>query len=136
MLSGVTDTTAAPPGMPPATLPGADGLPPAPGDLAAARHALRAPPGQARRPPPPPAPPPAPPPGADGLPPGPGELAAALQAIGYLPDEGLATAAYLALVMRRPLFLEGEPGVGKTALARALAGGPGGPAARLERRHA
>ena len=40
--------------------------------------------------------------------PGPDELAAALESTGYLPDEGLATAAYLALVMHRPLFLEGE----------------------------
>src|SRR5215207_642360 len=52
---------------------------------------------------------------------GPGELAAALEGTGYLPDEGLSTAAYLALVMHRPLFLEGEAGVGKTALAQALA---------------
>src|SRR4051794_1018334 len=51
----------------------------------------------------------------------PADLAAALEGTGYLPDEGLATAAYLALVMHRPLFLEGEAGVGKTALARALA---------------
>ena len=42
----------------------------------------------------------------------PDALAEALRATGYLPDEGLATAAYLALVMRRPLFLEGEAGVG------------------------
>src|SRR5215204_4945104 len=48
-------------------------------------------------------------------------LATALEGTGYLPDEGLATAAYLALVMHRPLFLEGEAGVGKTALAQALA---------------
>ena len=51
----------------------------------------------------------------------PSDLAAALEATGYLPDEGLATAAYLALLMHRPLFLEGEAGVGKTALAQALA---------------
>lgn len=55
------------------------------------------------------------------LPADPAALAASLEATGYLPDEGLATAAYLALVMHRPLFLEGEAGVGKTALARALA---------------
>ncbi|NIH67018.1 AAA family ATPase [Modestobacter marinus] len=55
------------------------------------------------------------------LPADPAALAAALESTGYLPDEGLATAAYLALVMHRPLFLEGEAGVGKTALARALA---------------
>ncbi|MGY1834829.1 AAA family ATPase [Blastococcus sp. SYSU DS0510] len=51
----------------------------------------------------------------------PDELSAALEATGYLADEGLATAAHLALVMHRPLFLEGEAGVGKTALAQALA---------------
>jgi MoxR-like ATPase len=45
----------------------------------------------------------------------------ALDAVGYLPDTGLATAAFLALRMSRPLFLEGDPGVGKTALAQALA---------------
>ncbi|MGY1827375.1 MULTISPECIES: AAA family ATPase [unclassified Blastococcus] len=51
----------------------------------------------------------------------PDELSAALEATGYLADEGLATAAHLALAMHRPLFLEGEAGVGKTALAQALA---------------
>jgi MoxR-like ATPase len=51
----------------------------------------------------------------------PSALAAALDRTGYLPDEGLATAAFLALRMRRPLFLEGDAGVGKTSLAQALA---------------
>ncbi len=51
----------------------------------------------------------------------PSELAAALEQTGYLPDEGLATAAFLALRMQRPLFLEGDAGVGKTSLAHALA---------------
>jgi MoxR-like ATPase len=51
----------------------------------------------------------------------PAAVADALDAAGYLPDPGLATAAYLAITMRRPLFLEGDPGVGKTALAHALA---------------
>lgn len=41
--------------------------------------------------------------------------------VGYLPDAGIATAAYLALRMHRPLFCEGEPGTGKTSLAVALA---------------
>ncbi|MGY1744771.1 AAA family ATPase [Blastococcus sp. SYSU D00695] len=62
----------------------------------------------------------------------PDALAGALRDTGYLPDEGLATAAYLALVMRRPLFLEGEAGVGKTALARALAEVTGRPLYRLQ----
>ena len=40
----------------------------------------------------------------------------------YLADEGLATAAYLALALGKPLLLEGSPGVGKTEAAKALAG--------------
>jgi MoxR-like ATPase len=51
----------------------------------------------------------------------PAELAGRLEATAYLPDAGLATAAFLALRMGRPLFLEGEAGVGKTSLAQALA---------------
>jgi MoxR-like ATPase len=39
----------------------------------------------------------------------------------YLPDHGLATAIWLALQMGRPLLLEGEPGVGKTEVAKTLA---------------
>jgi len=53
--------------------------------------------------------------------PGPEQLRAALARTGYLADEGLATAAFLAVRLRRPLFLEGDAGVGKTALAQALA---------------
>jgi MoxR-like ATPase len=45
----------------------------------------------------------------------------ALRAESYLPDHGLATAVYLSLAMRRPLLLEGEPGVGKTEVAKTLA---------------
>jgi MoxR-like ATPase len=45
----------------------------------------------------------------------------ALRDAAYLPDRGLATAIYLALAMRRPLLLEGEPGVGKTEVAKTLA---------------
>jgi MoxR-like ATPase len=52
---------------------------------------------------------------------GPDELAARLDAVGYLADRGLATAAFLAVRMGKPLFCEGEPGTGKTALALALA---------------
>jgi MoxR-like ATPase len=51
----------------------------------------------------------------------PAELATALRACGYLADDGLATATFLAMQMHRPLFCEGEPGTGKTALAQALA---------------
>ncbi|WP_236789445.1 MoxR family ATPase [Amycolatopsis sp. GM8] len=50
----------------------------------------------------------------------PEELATALEGTGYLADEGVATAAFLALRMKRPLFCEGEPGTGKTSLAVAL----------------
>src|SRR3954462_6599933 len=52
---------------------------------------------------------------------GPDDVAKALERTGYLADDGLATAAFLALKMGRPLFCEGEPGTGKTALAQALA---------------
>ncbi len=46
---------------------------------------------------------------------------AGLAATGYLADEGLATALFLAVRMGQPLLLEGEPGVGKTEAAKALA---------------
>ena len=48
-------------------------------------------------------------------------LAQALQQAGYFADRRLATAVFLALRLQRPLLLEGEPGVGKTELAKALA---------------
>ncbi|GAA4230436.1 MoxR family ATPase [Actinomadura meridiana] len=62
----------------------------------------------------------------------PGELGRLLDRHDYLCDEGLATACFLALRMRRPLFLEGEAGVGKTELAKALARGLGAPLIRLQ----
>ena len=46
---------------------------------------------------------------------------ASLQSVGYFPDRRLATAIHLATQLGRPLLLEGDPGVGKTALAKALA---------------
>lgn len=51
----------------------------------------------------------------------PGELRSALLAQAYLTDRGLSTATFLALSLGRPLLLEGEAGVGKTELAKALA---------------
>jgi MoxR-like ATPase len=62
----------------------------------------------------------------------PAALAAALGDQGYLADDGVATAAYLALAMRRPLFLEGDAGVGKTALAQSLASLLDAPLIRLQ----
>jgi MoxR-like ATPase len=49
------------------------------------------------------------------------DVLAALAARHYIADRGLATAIYLALKRGRPLLLEGEPGVGKTEVARVLA---------------
>jgi MoxR-like ATPase len=62
----------------------------------------------------------------------PEDLAKALADTGYLADEGLATAGYLALRLGRPLFLEGEAGVGKTAFAQALAVATGAHFVRLQ----
>lgn len=44
-----------------------------------------------------------------------------LQSAGYIADRALGTVVFLALRMRRPLFLEGEAGVGKTEIAKVLA---------------
>jgi len=49
-------------------------------------------------------------------------LERALRSAFYLADEGLATAAYLALALGKPLLLEGAPGVGKTEAAKAISG--------------
>ena len=59
-------------------------------------------------------------------------VVSALAAQDYLADEGLATAVFLALRLRRPLLLEGEAGVGKTEVARALATWSGGELIRLQ----
>jgi MoxR-like ATPase len=55
-----------------------------------------------------------------------------LRAHDYLPDEGLATAVFLALRLHRPLLLEGEAGVGKTEVAKVLATWTGGELIRLQ----
>jgi MoxR-like ATPase len=62
----------------------------------------------------------------------PTQVAVALDQAGYLADTGVATAAFLAMAMGRPLFLEGDPGVGKTALAQALAQITGAELVRLQ----
>src|SRR3954469_10043487 len=59
-------------------------------------------------------------------------MRARLDEAGYLADDGLATACFLALRLHRPLFLEGEAGVGKTELAKTLASILGAPLIRLQ----
>jgi MoxR-like ATPase len=51
------------------------------------------------------------------------ETAQLLAGQGYIADRELATTVHLALVMQRPLLLEGEPGTGKTEIAKVLAAG-------------
>jgi MoxR-like ATPase len=60
------------------------------------------------------------------------DVVAGLAAQDYLADEGLATAVLLALRLERPLFLEGDAGVGKTEVAKALSAWTGGRLVRLQ----
>jgi MoxR-like ATPase len=60
------------------------------------------------------------------------EVQAALAAHDYVADRRLATVVFLALRLGRPLFLEGEPGTGKTEIARTLAAALGRPLIRLQ----
>ncbi len=56
----------------------------------------------------------------------------ALRSQSYLADRGLSTGLYLALTLGRPILVEGEAGVGKTELARALAGATDSELIRLQ----
>jgi MoxR-like ATPase len=66
------------------------------------------------------------------LPESPEALQALLEGEGYIADPPLAVALFLALRLGRPLLLEGEPGVGKTEVARVLARALGLPLIRLQ----
>lgn len=57
---------------------------------------------------------------------------AALSGQQYVTDRGLATAVYLAIRLEKPLLIEGEPGCGKTEIAKALAAASGGELIRLQ----
>jgi MoxR-like ATPase len=59
-------------------------------------------------------------------------LQSMLESKAYFADLGLATAIYLAITLGKPLLLEGEPGVGKTDAARALAAATGRELIRLQ----
>lgn len=56
----------------------------------------------------------------------------ALSSVGYLADDGLSMAVFLSMELHRPLMLEGDAGVGKTELAKALATWTGGELIRLQ----
>ncbi len=60
------------------------------------------------------------------------ELQAALRKEMYVADRGLAMSVYLAMQLKRPLFLEGEAGVGKTEVAKALSSALGARLIRLQ----
>lgn len=60
------------------------------------------------------------------------DTAAELSRFSYIADRGLTTSLFLALKMERPLFLEGEPGVGKTEVAKVLSQALETPLIRLQ----
>ena len=60
------------------------------------------------------------------------ETLSILSGSGYVADRSLATVLYLSLKMGRPLFLEGEAGVGKTEIAKVLSTGLGRKLIRLQ----
>jgi MoxR-like ATPase len=60
------------------------------------------------------------------------DTAARLLALDYVPERALATTVFLSLKLQRPLFLEGEPGTGKTEIAKTLATMLGRPLIRLQ----
>ncbi|MEL6427029.1 MAG: MoxR family ATPase, partial [Pseudomonadota bacterium] len=60
------------------------------------------------------------------------ETEAMLQRVGYVSSRALSTVVFLSLKLGRPLFLEGEAGVGKTEIAKALAAGLGRKLIRLQ----
>ena len=62
----------------------------------------------------------------------PADVTRTLAGDGYLADRGLATAVYLAATLEQPVLLEGEAGVGKTEVARALAAATGAELIRLQ----
>ena len=57
---------------------------------------------------------------------------AAMENQSYVADQGLATAVFLAAKLGKPLLVEGEPGCGKTEIAKVLAAATGGELIRLQ----
>ena len=66
------------------------------------------------------------------LPPSIDATQALLSSAGYVADRALSTVVFLSLKLQRPLFLEGEAGVGKTEIAKVLAKSLGRPLIRLQ----